>query len=55
MVIIAIGDLHKDNGLPVLANVHRLESGESLVLDGGDDIIFSGKGGDLALLLVIEK
>jgi len=55
MVIVALGDLHKDNGLPASAQVERLVSGQDLVLEGDSTIHFSGRGGGLALLLIIDK
>jgi hypothetical protein len=55
VAIIALGDLDKNNGLPISAPVEKLTSGEYVILDGDDTHYFSGKGGGMALLLVIEK
>ena len=55
MAFIAIGELNRNNGLPTSAKVEKLSSGEDMVVDGDADILFSGNGGGLALLLIIDK
>jgi hypothetical protein len=55
MIFIAIGELNPNNGLPTSAKVEKLGCGEDMVVDGDTDILFSGEGGGLALLLIVDK
>ena len=53
LVIIAIGELHSNNGMFMKAN---LGSGEDLILSGDETQVFNGgkKGGGLGILLRIK-
>jgi hypothetical protein len=49
IVWIALGKLGIDNGF-----LHEMESGQDMSLDGHERITFSGKGGGLAVLLLLS-
>lgn len=49
IIWIALGKLSLDNGLS-----HMMESGQDMSLDGHEKIYFSGKAGDLAVLLLLK-
>lgn len=54
LVIVALGDLHLGNGLPKNADAEALSSGEWVVIDGNESISFSGKGGGIAQLQILD-
>lgn len=54
LVIIALGNLHPGNGLPTNVNSKGLSSGQDVLIDGSDAMQFSGKGGGIALFLILD-
>lgn len=56
MVLLALEDLHENNGLPTWkGGPERLAQGEDVCLSGDEKQTFHGKSGGLALLLVFSK
>ena len=53
-MMIALGNLHSENGLPTNVNSKGLSSGQDVLIDGSDVVRFSGKGGGMALFLILD-
>lgn len=54
LIIIALGDLNLENGLVTNVGLENLVSGHDLIIDGSDEMWFSGRGGGMALFLVLN-
>lgn len=54
VVIIALGDLHEENGLPELGKLKTLASGQDITLTGDDEVLFRASGGGMAMFLVLN-
>lgn len=54
LVILALDDLHQNNGLPLIEGVETLASGDYVVLSGDKDMRFNGKGGGLAFFILLS-
>jgi hypothetical protein len=52
--MIALGNLYPENGLPTNVNSKGLSSGQDVLIDGSDDMRLSGKGGGIALFLILD-
>jgi hypothetical protein len=57
VIFIALGKWNRENGLFVhkdLSEDHELKSGDDLSLNGGDELIFPGKGGGVVVVLLLS-
>jgi hypothetical protein len=52
--MIALGDVHRKNGLVMNAGTASLASGQDLILNGDGEMYFSEGGGGMALFLVLD-
>lgn len=53
-MIVALGDLHTGNGLPQNLYVAAISNGEWIIIDGNEDLSFSGKGGGMAIFQILD-
>ena len=52
--MIALGDVHRKNGLVTNAGTVSLASGQDLIIDGDGEMYFAEGGGGMALFLVLD-
>lgn len=52
--MIALGDVHLENGLVTNARWDNLASGQDLIVDGNNEMHFNEGGGGMAVFLILD-